>query len=76
MTVTANGTGLFGYWAYGADKKFLSKCGTRNYVSTKALKKQTAVFTVAEGVAKITPCLMAVKNKSITIESILIEAVR
>ena len=76
MTVTVQGTGLFGYWAYGADKKFLSKCGTRNYVSTKELKKHTAVFTVAEGVAKITPYVTTTKKGSLTVESILIEAVR
>ena len=75
MTVTAQGTGLFGYWAYGANRKFLSKCGTRNYVSTKELKKQTVVFTVAEGVAKITPYVTGSKN-GITIESVEIETVR
>ena len=76
MTVTVQGTGLFGYWAYGADKKFLSKCGTRNYVSTKELKKHTAVFTVAEGVAKITPYVTTTKKGSLTVESVQIEAVR
>jgi len=76
MTVTAQGTGRIGYWAYGADKKFLGKCCNSKYVSGKELKKYTVVFTVGEGVAKITPNLMAAKNKSFTIESILIEAVR
>ena len=75
MTVTAKGTGLFGYWAYGADKKYLGKACTGNYVSTKALKKQTAVFTVAEGVAKITPYVTGSKA-GITIEAVEIEAVR
>ena len=76
MAVTAKGTGLIGYWAYGEDGKFLSKCCTRNYISTKELKKHTAVFTVAEGVAKIIPNITAGKNKSITVELILIETVR
>ena len=75
MTVTAKGTGLFGYWAYGTDKKFLSKCGTSKYMSGKELKKHTAEFTVAEGVAKITPYVTGFKA-GITIESVQIEAVR
>ena len=75
MTVTAKGTGLFGYWAYGADKKFLSKCGTSKYMSGKEQKKHFAVFTVAEGVAKITPYVTGSKN-GITIESVEIETVR
>ena len=36
----------------------------------------TVNFTVGKDVAKITPCLMADKKGSITVESILIEAVR
>ena len=75
MTVTVQGTGLFGYWAYGADKKFLSKCGTQNYVSTKELKKHSAVFTVAKGLEKITPYIRAAKS-GITVEAVQVEAVR
>ena len=76
MTVTAKGTGLFGYWAYGADKKYLGKACTGNYVSNEEMKKHTAEFTVAEGVMRITPYITAAKKGSLTIESILIEAVR
>ena len=75
MTVTVQGTGLFGYWAYSADKKFLSKCCTSKYVSNKEMKKYTTVFTVAEGVAKITPYVTGSKA-GITIEAVEIEAVR
>ena len=75
MTVTAKGTGMFGYWSYGMNGKFLSKCGTLNYVSTKELKKHSAVFTVAKGVEKITLYITAAKN-GITVESVEIETVR
>ena len=75
MTVTAKGTGMFGYWAYGLNGKFLSKCGTLNYVSTKELKKHSAVFTVAKGLEKITPYIRAAKS-GITVEAVQVEAVR
>ena len=48
---------------------------TGSQISAKELKKHTAVFTVAEGVAKITPYITAAKN-GITVESVAIEAVR
>jgi len=76
MTVTAQGTGRIGYWAYSADKKFLGKQCAGSQMSSKEMKKHTVVFTVGKDVAKITPCLMADKKGSITVESILIEAVR
>ena len=74
ITVTAQGSGLFGYWAYGADKKFLGKQCTGKKVSCKEMKKYSAVFTVGEGVAKITPFITAAKD-GITVESLQIEIV-
>lgn len=75
MTVTAKGTGRFGYWAYGADKKFLGKKCAGSKVSSKEMKKHSVVFTIGEGVAKITPCITASKD-GITVESIQIEIIR
>ena len=75
MTVTSQGIGQVGYWAYGADKKYLAKRCTGKKVSCKELKKYSAVFTVGEGVAKITPYIIAHKD-GITVESIQIDIVR
>ena len=75
ITVTAKGTGRTGYWAYGSDKKYLGKQCTGSYVSCKELKKHSAVFTVGEKVAKITPYITASKN-GLTVESVQIEIVR
>ena len=75
MTVTAQGSGRIGYWAYGTDKKYLGKQCTGSHVSCKELKKHSAVFTVGEGVAKITPYITATKN-GLTVESLQIEIVR
>ena len=74
ITVTAKGSARIGYWAY-AGRKYLGKACTGRWVSSKEMKKHTAVFTVAEGVAKITPYITASKN-GITVESVQVEAVR
>ena len=77
MTVTAQGTGRIGYWAYGADKKFLGKQCAGSQVSSKEMKKHSVVFTVAEGVARITPMILAdKKGGSFTVESVQVERVR
>ena len=73
--MTAKGSARIGYWAYGADKKYLGKACTGNYVSNEEMKKHTAEFTVAEGVAKITPYITAAKD-GITVESVQVETVR
>ncbi|MBQ6596740.1 MAG: hypothetical protein IJH79_04225 [Lentisphaeria bacterium] len=75
MTVTAQGIGQFGYWAYGADKKYLAKGGTGKKVSCKELKKYSQVWTVSEGVARIAPYITASKD-GIAVESIQIEIIR
>ena len=75
MTVTAKGTGRFGYWAYGPTG-YISKAWTGSYVSGEEMKKYSAVFTVAEGVTKITPYITAAKKGSLAVESMQIEAVR
>ena len=75
MTVTAKGTGRFGYWAYGVTG-YIGKACTGSYVSGEDMKKHTAVFTVGKGVKKITPYITAAKKGSLIIESVQIEAVR
>ena len=75
MTVTAKGTGRFGYWAYGPTG-YISKAWTGSYVSGEEMKKYSAVFTVAEGVTKITPYITAAKKGNLIIESMQVEAVR
>ena len=75
MTVTAKGTGRFGYWAYGP-AKYIGKACTGSYVSGEEMKKYSAVFTVAEGVTKITPYITAARKGSLTIESVEIEEVK
>ena len=40
------------------------------------MKKHTAVFTVGEGVTKITPYITAAKKRNLIIESVQVEAVR
>ena len=75
MTMTAQGTGLIGYWAYSADRKYLGKQCTASHISNKEMKKHTAVFTVGKGVAKITPYITGYKA-GIAIEAVAIEAVK
>ena len=75
MTVTAKGTGRFGYWAYGVTG-YIGKACTGSYVSGDEMKKHTAVFTVGKGVTKITPYITAAKKGNLIIESVQIEAVR
>lgn len=76
ITVTAKGEGQFGYWAYGADWKYISKQCSYRRISGKEMKKHSSVITVGEGVARITPFITAFKKENITVESIQIEVVR
>ena len=77
MTVTAQGIGKFGYWAYKADGKFFGKACTGHRVSKDEMEKYSAVFTVAEDVVKIIPFILAdKKDGSITIESVQVERLR
>ena len=75
MTVTAKGTGRFGYWAYGP-AKYIGKACTGSYVAGEEMKKHTAEFTVGEGVVKITPYITAARKGSLTVESVEVETVR
>ena len=75
FTVVAQGVGRIGYWAYGSDGKYIGRACAGGWINQKELKKLSFEFTVAEGVAKITPYITASKT-GITIESVQIEALR
>ena len=75
FTVIAQGSGRIGYWAYGPDGKYFGKACTGSWINQKEIKKLSFEFTVAEGVAKITPYITASKT-GITIESVQIETFR